>query len=364
MSDFLEETRLHITRATKSLDLGDRATRRLLTPKREIRFECVLPLDNGEVATYVGFRVQHNDSRGPMKGGIRYSRAVDHDEVAALGSLMTWKTAIAELPYGGAKGGIDCDPRDLSRRELQRLTRIWVDNLHDVIGPARDIPAPDLGTNAQTMAWIADQYASHHGWSPAVVTGKPIELGGSLGREAATGQGVVHITRAALDLSGDQLPGKRVVVQGFGNVGAWATRLYAAEGAVVVAVADITGAVRNTSGLDIAELRRHVAASGGVVGFDGGESFPADEVLVEPCDILVPAAIEGVLTKDNARDVQASLVVEAANGPTSVAADELLRSRGIVPSFPTSWPTAVASRLAISNGCRTCNTNPGRKSGC
>jgi len=329
MSTFLEETRQYVLRAARSLDLSPRDERRLMTARREIRFECTLPLDNGEVATYVGFRVQHDASRGPMKGGIRYDRAVDHDEVAALASLMTWKTAVAGLPYGGAKGGIDCDPGELSRRELQRLTRIWVDNLHEVIGPSLDVPAPDMGTDAQTMAWIADQYASHHGWNPAVVTGKPVELGGSLGRDAATGRGVIHIAQSVLAAKGEQLAGQRIAIQGFGNVGSWAARLFDGKGAIVVAGSDITGAVRNPDGLDIAALELHVAETGGVSGFAGGESFPGDEVLVEPCDILVPAAIEGVLTAENAGAVQASTVIEAANGPTSRAADEILRSREI-----------------------------------
>lgn len=330
MSTFLEDTRQHVLRAAQSLDLSTRDMRRLMTAKREIRFECTLPLDNGDVATHVGFRVQHDESRGPMKGGIRYNPAVDHDEVAALASLMTWKTAVAGLPYGGAKGGIDCDPGELSRRELQRLTRIWVDNLHEVIGPTLDVPAPDLGTDAQTMAWVADQYATHHGWNPAVVTGKPVELGGSLGRDSATGRGVMHIAQSLLAAKGEQIAGKKIAVQGFGNVGSWSAKLLSQQGAIIVAMSDITGATRNPDGLDIADLGTHVAETGGVTGFVGGESFSGDEVLVEPCDILVPAAIEGVLDADNAGDVQASTIIEAANGPTSRAADEILRSRGIM----------------------------------
>lgn len=330
MGSFLEDTRAHVTAAARSLDLSDQLERQMRTPKREIRFECVLPLDNGDVATYIGFRVQHDAARGPMKGGIRYSPFVDDDEVAALASLMTWKTAVADLPYGGAKGGIDCDPRDLSRRELQRLTRLWVDHLHDAIGPTRDVPAPDLGTNAQTMAWIADQYSAHYGWSPAVVTGKPPELGGSPGRESATGHGLLHITAAVLESRGEPLAGKQVAIQGFGNVGSWSAHYLAAAGALVVAVADISGAVRNEDGLDVASLIEHARETGGVSGFDGGERFPADEVLFEPCDVLIPAAVEGVLTEANARHVRASVIVEGANGPTTKEGDAALRSRDIL----------------------------------
>ncbi len=329
MGSFLEETRAHVGRAARSLGLDARLEQQIMTPNREIRFECVLPLDNGEIATFVGFRVQHDSSRGPMKGGIRYSRSVDDDEVAALASLMTWKTAVAGLPYGGAKGGIDCDPRELSRRELQRLTRMWVDHLADAIGPTRDIPAPDLGTNAQTMAWIVDQYSTHNGWVPAVVTGKPLELGGSPGRESATGLGVLHVTRASLASSGEPLAGKRIVLQGFGNVGSWSAKYLTDSGAIVTAVADMTGAVRNEEGLDIDDLMTHTNETGGVSGFDGGERFAADEVLFEPCDVLVPAAVEGVLTGENARHVRASLVIEGANGPTTAEADAVLRERGV-----------------------------------
>ncbi len=329
MDSFLEAARYYFERAADGLDVGSRLRRQLVTPRREIRFECILPLDNGEIATFTGYRVQHDEARGPMKGGIRFSPEVDHDEVAALASLMTWKTAVVDLPYGGAKGGIECDPHQLSRREVQRLTRIWTDQLHDVIGPNIDVPAPDLGTNAQTMAWVADQFALHHGWTPAVVTGKPIDLGGSLGREAATGRGVTHVTKLVLADRGEPVTGRKVAIQGFGNVGSWSARLLAAEDALIVAVSDVTGAVRNPDGLDVDALAGHVESTGGVSGFDGGEGFSGDELLVEPCDVLIPAAIEGVLTADNAGHVQAGVVVEAANGPTTPAGDETLRSRGI-----------------------------------
>ncbi len=329
MEGFLESVRYYVARAAQQLDLGDRMEHRLLAPRREIRFECTLPLDNGERATYIGYRTQHDDARGPMKGGIRFNPAVTADEVGALASLMTWKTAAADLPYGGAKGGINCDPRGLSRAELQRLTRIFTDQLHDVIGPNRDIPAPDLGTDSQTMAWIVDQYARYHGWSPAVVTGKPLEIGGSPGRDAATGRGLVEVMKLVLADRQQELVGTRIAVQGFGNVGSWTARLAAVAGAKVVAVSDITGAVRNPDGLDIPQLFRHVEAAGGVADYPNGESFPGSEIIAEPCDVLVPAAIEGVLTDANASDVQATIVVEGANGPTTPAADEMLQQREI-----------------------------------
>ncbi len=329
MEGFLESVRYYVTRAVEQLDLGDRLEHQLLTPRREIRFECTLPLDNGERATYVGYRTQHDDARGPMKGGIRFNPAVNPDEVGALASLMTWKTAVADLPYGGAKGGIDCDPGRLSGAELQRLTRIWTDQLHDVIGPNRDIPAPDLGTNAQTMAWVVDQYAKYHGWSPAVTTGKPLEIGGSPGRDAATGRGIVEVMRLVLADRQQAMAGARVVVQGFGNVGSWTARLAAIAGAKVVAVSDITGAIRDPDGLDIPHVFEHVRATGSLGGYPNGESFAGSEITAEPCDILVPAAIEGVLTSANAADVQAAVVIEGANGPTTPEADEILRERGI-----------------------------------
>ena len=329
MDSFLEVTQFYFERASRSLDLGTSLERQLMTPRREVRFECTLPLDSGDTATFVGYRVQHDNARGPMKGGVRYNSRVDHDEVVALASLMTWKTAVVGLPYGGAKGGVACDPGLLSRSELQRLTRLWTDQIHDIIGPNLDIPAPDMGTNSQTMAWIADQYAMHHGWTPAVVTGKPAELGGTPSREAATGRGLTIICRLILADMGREVAGQRVAIQGFGNVGSWTARLLAAEGAHIVAVSDITGGIRNDLGLDIDTLVAHAASTGGVAGFGGGEAFKAEELLVEACDVLIPAAVGGVLTAGNAHEVQASVVIEGANGPTTPEADRTLRQKGI-----------------------------------
>ena len=326
---FLDATKYNFNRAAKALELGPRMQRRLTTPKREIKCELTLPLDNGEMATYIGFRVQHDNARGPMKGGIRYNPCVEPDEVNALASLMTWKTAVMELPYGGAKGGINCDPRQLSRGELQRLTRLFTEEMHEFIGPYSDVPAPDMGTNAQTMAWIVDEYAKFHGWTPAVITGKPLELGGSAGRDAATGRGVMFALMNALADRGETVSGKTVAIQGFGNVGSWAARLLDAEGASIVAVSDISGGMRNPEGLDVEALMAHVADTGGVVDFKGGENFPGSDLLTSKCDVLIPAAMEGVLTQENAASVEARVIVEGANGPTTPEADETFAKREI-----------------------------------
>lgn len=325
-----EATNHYFDRAAERIGLGDAMTRRLKVPKREVKVECAFELDDGTAATYVCYRVQHDDARGPMKGGIRYHPAVDPDEVNALAALMTWKTAVVNLPYGGAKGGVNCDPRSMSQRELQRLTRAFVQGIHDVIGPDKDIPAPDMGTNAVTMGWITDEYAKYHGWQPGVVTGKPIELGGSLGREAATGRGVVYALENYLESVGQKIAGKRCVVQGYGNVGSWAAKLLAEQGALITAISDVSGAVRNPKGLDLAALDNHVREHHGVRGFAHGEAFSPDELLAEPCDVLVPAALGNVLTKANAASVRAKVIVEGANHPTDPEADRVFQDKGII----------------------------------
>jgi glutamate dehydrogenase (NAD(P)+) len=328
--DINEATNYYFQRAAKSLRLGNRLETRLITPKREIKVECPVQLESGDIATFVGFRVQHNDARGPMKGGIRYHPKVDPAHVNALAQLMTWKTAVLDIPFGGAKGGIECAPEHLSRRELQRLTRVFISQLEGVIGPSLDIPAPDMGTNPQTMAWVVDEYSKQNGWTPAVVTGKPVELGGSLGRDAATGRGVVIALECFLEEQNRSLKDCRVVVQGFGNVGSWAANLSEEKGAKVVAVSDITGAVANDEGLDVTSLSQYVFAEGGVAGFPGGQNLAfADEVLCYPCDALIPAALGNVLTRDNARHIQASIIAEAANAPTTPEADEIFAEREI-----------------------------------
>ncbi len=324
-----EATNRYFHRAADLLKLNDRARHSLLTPYREIKVECSFVRDNGNLATYVGYRVQHDTSRGPMKGGIRYHPQVDPDEVNALASLMTWKTAVVDLPYGGAKGGIAVDPKQLSPRELQRLTRVFTQKLTDVIGPTTDIPAPDMGTNAQTMGWIVDEYSKFKGHTPGVVTGKPIELGGSLGRESATGRGVLLAAECLFEDMGKKVSDFTYAVQGFGNVGSWAAKLVHAAGGKVVAVADVSGAVRNKAGLDIPALAAHAAKNKGVAGFPGAETFPGEEVLFEPVDVIIPAALGDVLTAKTADKVKAKIVLEGANHPTDIEADAILQKMGV-----------------------------------
>lgn len=334
-----EATNLYFTSAARRIGLDATMARRLVIPKREVKVECTIALDDGSTATYVGFRVQHDDARGPMKGGIRYHPEVDPDEVNALASLMTWKTAVVDIPFGGAKGGINCNPRTLSSNELQRLTRSFVEGIHDVIGPEKDIPAPDMGTSAPTMAWIADEYSKFYGWQPAVVTGKPIELGGSYGREAATGRGLMFALENYCAEIGRSIAGTRVVVQGYGNVGAWVSRLLAEQGALIVALSDVSGAVRNPAGLDLRALDAHVKERGGVSGFAGGESFTAAQLLFEPCDVLIPAALGNVLNKENAKEVRARVIVEGANHPIDPEADAIFE-RSEITVLPDIYANA------------------------
>ncbi|KAG5079351.1 hypothetical protein JHK86_003416 [Glycine max] len=343
----LAATNRNFRLASRLLGLDSKLEKSLLIPFREIKamlnvfeetfffssffqVECTIPKDDGSLATFVGFRVQHDNARGPMKGGIRYHPEVEPDEVNALAQLMTWKTAVANIPYGGAKGGIGCDPAKLSVSELERLTRVFTQKIHDLIGVQTDVPAPDMGTGPQTMAWILDEYSKFHGHSPAVVTGKPIELGGSLGRDAATGRGVLFATEALLKEHGMSLSGQRLVIQGFGNVGSWAAKLISEKGGKVVAVSDITGAIKNSNGLDIPSLLKYSEQHQGVKGFHGGEAIDPNSILVEDCDVLVPAALGGVINRENANEIKAKFVVEAANHPTDPEADEILKKKGVV----------------------------------
>ncbi|KAJ6379897.1 hypothetical protein OIU76_016535 [Salix suchowensis] len=316
--------------AAKLLGLDSKLEKSLLIPFREIKVECTIPKDDGTLASFVGFRVQHDNARGPMKGGIRYHPEVDPDEVNALAQLMTWKTAVANIPYGGAKGGIGCNPGELSVSELERLTRVFTQKIHDLIGIHTDVPAPDMGTGPQTMAWILDEYSKFHGYSPAVVTGKPIDLGGSLGRDAATGRGVLFATEALLNEHGKTISDQRFVIQGFGNVGAWAAQLISEQGGKIVAVSDITGAIKNSNGIDIPSLLKHANEHKGVKGFHGGDPIDPKSILVEDCDILIPAALGGVINRENADDIKAKFIIEAANHPTDPEADEILSKKGVV----------------------------------
>ncbi|KAE8687300.1 Glutamate dehydrogenase [Hibiscus syriacus] len=316
--------------AARLLGLDSKLEKSLLIPFREIKVECTIHKDDGTLATFVGFRIQHDNARGPMKGGIRYHPEVDPDEVNALAQLMTWKTAVANIPYGGAKGGIGCNPGELSKSELQRLTRVFTQKIHDLIGIHADVPAPDMGTGPQTMAWILDEYSKFHGHSPAVVTGKPIDLGGSLGRDAATGRGVLFATEALLNEHGKSISGQRFVIQGFGNVGSWAAQLIHEKGGKIVAVSDITGGIRNSNGIDIPNLVKYVKENKGVKGFHYGDSIDSESILVEDCDILIPAALGGVINRGNANEIKAKFIVEAANHPTDPEADEILSKKGVI----------------------------------
>lgn len=303
----------------------------LATPRREIHVAIPLRRDDGSIEVLHGFRVQHNVSRGPGKGGLRYHPRVDIDEVRALAMWMTWKCAVVELPYGGAKGGVAIDPRAYSQAELERVTRRYTSEIMPMIGPERDIMAPDIGTDAQTMAWVMDTYSVNQGYTiPGVVTGKPLEVGGSLGRATATSRGVVHTTRAAIGEAGLDLPDVRVAVQGFGKVGSHAARFFAEAGAKVEAVSDEFGGVHRSGGLDTVRLLEHVRRAGSVTGFDGGDPIDNDDLLTLDVDVLVPAAVEGVLTHANAPSVKARWVVEGANGPTTPRADAILADRGVV----------------------------------
>lgn len=308
----------------------------LVTPKRTVHVRFPIHMDDDSVRTFHGFRVLHNSSRGPGKGGIRYHPDVTEHEVAALAALMTWKTALADLPFGGAKGGVVCNPKELSRAELRRITRRFVIELGDAIGPHTDIPAPDVYTNEQTMAWIYDTFdVFHRGQNNrAVVTGKPLRLGGSLGRDSATGRGCLNATERFLEhriVDGlDSLAGARVAIQGLGNVGAHSMQLFHEAGATIVCVSDSQGGVADDAGLDPREVLAHKAEHGSVVGLPETKTITNEDLLACDCDILIPAALECQVRKDNAADVKARLVVEAANAPVTPEADELLQQRGIV----------------------------------
>lgn len=324
-----EATSHYFEQAAKLLDLSDNIRTLLITPEREVRVEVVIEMDSGQIGNFIGYRVQHDNARGPYKGGLRYHPRVDQDETRALASLMTWKTALADLPFGGAKGGVNCDPTTLSRGELERLTRRFIEKIHDMIGPVKDIPAPDMGTNAQVMAWIMNEYSKFEGFKPACVTGKPVEFHGSEGREAATGYGVSLITREVLARLNKSVAGSTFAIQGYGNVGSHTARCLWRQGAKIVAISDAYGGIKNPAGLDIAELDQHVAVAHKVVGFKGGEPTTNDQLLSLPVDVLIPAALGGVFDREKARAVQAKLIVEAANGPTWPDADEVFSERGI-----------------------------------
>lgn len=326
-----EAVNFEFDRAARRLELSPDIQISLKTPYREVMAEIPLRCRDGSHRIFRGYRVQHDQARGPMKGGIRYHPHTDLDEVRSLASLMTWKTAVVNLPYGGAKGGVNCDPRELDKSDVEMITRRFVQRMHMFIGPDIDIPAPDVNTNPEIMAWIVDEYAKFHGWSPGVVTGKPLEVGGSEGRLAATGDGVGFLTARALGDMGLDVEGATVALQGFGNVGSFAALDLVHRGAKVVGASDALGGVFHGDGLDVAALRDAVREDGSVVAYGGPhESIDNATLLTLDVDVLVPAALGGVLTSENARDVRARLIVEGANGPTTPAADEVLEDRGVV----------------------------------
>jgi glutamate dehydrogenase (NAD(P)+) len=345
---------------TKRLELTNGIKKILKYPQRELTVNFPVRMDSGEITVFTGYRVQHNDSRGPCKGGIRYHPGVTLDEVKALSMWMTWKCAVVNIPYGGAKGGVICNPKEMSQKELERLTRRFTTEISIIIGPEKDIPAPDVYTNAQTMAWIMDTYSMNIGYSvPGVVTGKPIHIGGSLGRHEATARGCMFTIREALkhfdfkvispeqwqkecsaeELEGDNCDGDEgtgfkvdnaaVAIQGFGNAGSIAAKLLDAKGANIIAVSDSKGGILNKEGLDVEKLFEHKATTGSVVGFEGTEKLEPKEVLEVECDVLIPAALENQITEENADNIKAKIVAEAANGPTIPEADKILFEKDI-----------------------------------
>jgi glutamate dehydrogenase (NAD(P)+) len=310
----------------------------LSIPDREMHVEVPLRMDDGSVQVFSGYRVQHSNARGPCKGGIRFHPEADLVEVRTLAMLMTWKCALMDLPFGGAKGGVQCDPTRMSRNELNRLTRTYTQNISSILGINRDIPAPDMGTNAQVMAWIMDAYGQVHGHTPGIVTGKPIELGGSVGRESATGRGALIVLKEILKGDGVAWPEISLAIQGFGNVGSWLARCAFEAGCRVVAVSDVSGGLYNATGLDIPLLQRHVK-DGRIVGEPPGtERITNDELLLLDCDVLAPAAIGNVITERNAPSVRARYVLEAANRPTTAEADGILTDKGVtvIPDILTN----------------------------
>ena len=316
--------------AARILNLEPGVWKILTSPKRQITVSCPVQMDNGEIEVFTGYRVQYNITLGPAKGGIRFHPGVSLDEVTALAAWMTWKCAVANIPFGGGKGGVICDPTKMSRREIEALTRRYIAEIVDAIGPEKDVPAPDVNTDAQVMAWVMDTYSMHVGHTTtSVVTGKPVEMGGSLGRREATGRGVMIATRESCVHIGIPLKGARIAVQGFGNVGGVSAQLLAQQGAKIVAVTDWKGGVINDKGLDVDKLLAHVHQHRTVDGFPGGDSLAADKLWGLDVEVLLPAALENQITMENAPRIKAKIVMEGANGPTTPDAHRHLHERGV-----------------------------------
>lgn len=311
--------------AVEKLGLDKGLASVLEQPERELHVSVPVVMDDGTIKVFKGYRIQHNTVRGPAKGGVRFDKAVNDNEVRALAAWMTWKCAVSDIPFGGGKGGVICDPYNLSKGEIERITRRYVTRIMDIIGPERDIPAPDVNTNPQIMAWFYDTYAMHsHNWNAGIVTGKPVDMGGSLGRTQATGFGVYLCTREACKVTKKTIKGSKVIVQGFGNVGSYFAKYCQEDGAKIIAIYDITGGIYNEKGFDIPKLMEYAAKTKGVKGFPGAKEISLDDFYAVDCDIFAPCALENVITSENAGKIKASIIVEGANGPTTPAADEIL----------------------------------------
>ncbi|REK05553.1 MAG: glutamate dehydrogenase [Planctomycetota bacterium] len=324
----IDATRLYFDRAADHMDLSANIRELLLTAKREVSVQIAVELDDGQISTHIGYRVQHDDARGPMKGGLRFHPEVDLGEVRSLAQLMTWKTALVDLPFGGAKGGVAVDPSKLSPREMERITRKFVDGIHDVIGPDVDIPAPDMGTNSEVMAWIQNQYQKYHGFNPGCVTGKPVELFGIPGREEATGRGVGILAFKMMGRLGRKPQQTRVALQGFGNVGSHAAKFLHEAEFKIVAVSDVSGGYYRPEGLDIPAVLQYSREHRGLKGFKQAERISNEKLLELDVELLIPAALGGVITAHNAPRIKAPMIIEAANQPVWPDADVLFHEQG------------------------------------
>jgi glutamate dehydrogenase (NAD(P)+) len=341
----LEIVRHYFDKAADHMGLPDDVRVVFWTPYREVTVQIPVKLADGKIHVFSGYRIQHNGARGPYKGGVRFHPEVDVDEVRALASLMTWKTAVANVPFGGAKGGINCPAGDLSQAELQKITRSFMDKIEKVLGPTRDIPAPDVNTNAQTMAWMMDEYGKLHGHTPAICTGKPLSLEGSHGREAATGRGCVYMFREAAPSLGLSPADTKFVVQGYGNVGSWAARIMQQLGSKMIAVSDVHGAIRSDEGIDAEALQKHLVEGGSITEFPNVEVIDAEDLIAVPCDVFIPAALGGMIHEHNAHRMQCKVLVEGANSPTTPAADDILHENGtyIIPDVMANAGGVVVS---------------------
>lgn len=329
-SQFWQNAHLYFDRVFQKMNLDPTWRQVLSTPKRVLSVSCPVRMDDGRIQVFTGYRAQHNNARGPFKGGLRYDESVARDEVMALAMLQTWKNALVDLPFGGAKGGIVCNPRKLSMGEKERLTRRFTAEVMPIIGPSQDIPAPDAGTDAQVMAWLLDTYSMMVGHQElGVVTGKPVALGGSVGREEATGRGVMNILRKFLATQSKSLEGCQIVIQGFGNVGYNAARLLDECGADIIAISERAGGIINEHGIDVEAAGLYYRERGTLDDFPGGEPITNEELLCCPCDVLIPAAMENAIGQDLAPHIRARVICEAANGPITPEADEILRDAGI-----------------------------------